>query len=94
MPRTGSQLHHTRDPSHASTSRSKNRAAQVPSSKINPETAWYRLTHTLLRWCLYDGHCHLFSLVKEVARTRWPSDPVNPGLFPGQADRAGTPVGA
>ncbi len=23
---------------------------------------------------LYDGHCHLFSLVEEVARTRWPSD--------------------
>ena len=43
---------------------------------------------------LYDGHCHLFSLVEEVARTRWPSDPVNPGLFPGQADQTGTPVGA
>jgi hypothetical protein len=38
--------------------------------------------------------CHLFSLVEEVARTRWPSDPVNPGLFPGQADQTGTPVGA
>jgi hypothetical protein len=24
--------------------------------------------------CQYDGHCHLFSLVEEVARTRWPSD--------------------
>jgi len=24
--------------------------------------------------CLYDGHCHLFSLVEEVARTRWPPD--------------------
>ncbi len=24
--------------------------------------------------CLYDGHCHLFSLIEEVARTRWPSD--------------------
>jgi hypothetical protein len=23
---------------------------------------------------VYDGHCHLFSLVEEVARTRWPSD--------------------
>jgi hypothetical protein len=44
--------------------------------------------------CLYDGHCHLFSLIEEVARTRWPSDPVNPGLFPGQADQTGTPVGA
>ena len=44
--------------------------------------------------CLYDGHCHLFSQVEEVARTRWPSDPVNPGLFPGQADQTGTPVGA
>ena len=43
---------------------------------------------------IYDGHCHLFSLVEEVARTRWPSDPVNPGLFPGQADQTGTPVGA
>ena len=43
---------------------------------------------------LYNGHCHLFSLVEEVARTRWPSDPVNPGLFPGQADQTGTPVGA
>jgi hypothetical protein len=21
---------------------------------------------------LYNGHCHLFSLVEEVARTRWP----------------------
>ena len=24
--------------------------------------------------CLYDKHCHLFSLVEEVARTRWQSD--------------------
>ncbi len=39
--------------------------------------------------CLYHGHCHLFSLVEEVARTRWPSDPVNPGLLsrPGRSDR-------
>jgi hypothetical protein len=44
--------------------------------------------------CLYNGHCHLFSLVEEVARTHWPPDPVNPGLFPGQADQTGTPVGA
>jgi hypothetical protein len=43
---------------------------------------------------LYDGHCHLFSEIEEVARTRWQSDPVSPGLFPGQADQTGTPVGA
>jgi len=24
--------------------------------------------------CLYDGQCHLFSLVEGMARTRWPSD--------------------
>src|ERR1039457_627583 len=24
--------------------------------------------------CLYDGHCHLFSEVEGMARTRWPSD--------------------
>ena len=64
MPRTGSQLHHTRDLSPASTSRSKNLAAQSPSSKINTDTARYRLTHTLLRWCLYDGHGHPFSVVE------------------------------
>jgi hypothetical protein len=33
-----------------------------------------------------------FSLVEEVARNRWPSDPVNPGHFPGQADQTGTPT--
>src|ERR1700722_11310484 len=41
---------------------------------------------------LYNGHCYLFTLVEEVACTRWPSDPVNPGLFPGQADQTGTPA--
>src|SRR6266536_3763279 len=51
MPRTGSQLHRTRNPSHAGTSRSKNLAAQIPSSKINIETVRHRLTKTLLRWC-------------------------------------------
>jgi hypothetical protein len=40
------------------TSRSKNLAAQSPSSKINTETVRHRLTHTLLRWCLHVGHCH------------------------------------
>jgi hypothetical protein len=24
--------------------------------------------------CLYDGQCHLFSVVEGMARTRWPSD--------------------
>jgi hypothetical protein len=37
---------------------------------------------------------HLVHGEQEVARTRWPSDRVNPGLFPGQADQTGTPVGA
>jgi hypothetical protein len=39
--------------------------------------------------CLYDGHCHLFSLIEEVARTRWPSDPVKPRPLPrpGRSDR-------
>jgi hypothetical protein len=46
--------------------------------------------------CLYDGHCHLFSLVEEVARTRWPSDPVNPWPLPrpGRSDQTGSPAGA
>jgi hypothetical protein len=24
--------------------------------------------------CLYDGQCHLFSVVEGMARTRWPPD--------------------
>jgi hypothetical protein len=43
------------------------------------------LVDRLLRWS-----CHpLFSLVEEVARTRWPSDPGNPGLLhrTGRSDR-------
>jgi hypothetical protein len=40
-----------------------------------------------------DGQCHLFSLVEGMARTRWPSDPRNPGLFPGQADQTGSAGG-
>jgi hypothetical protein len=82
MPRTGSQLHHTRDLSPASTSRSKNLAAQSPSSKINTDTARYRLTHTLLRWCLYDGQCHPFSLVEGLRGGTHPlaAGPGNPGL--------------
>ena len=48
--------------------------SQRHRSKINNEIPQYRLTHILLRWCLYDGQCHPFSQVEGVARTRWPSD--------------------
>ena len=44
--------------------------------------------------CLYDGQCHLFSLVEGMARTRWPSDLGTPASSPGRADQTGTPVGA
>jgi hypothetical protein len=73
------------------TSRSKNLAAQSPSSKINTETVRYRLTHTLLRWCLYDGQCHPFSLVEGLRGGTHPLavGPVNPGLLSrtGRSDR-------
>jgi hypothetical protein len=45
--------------------------------------------------CLYDGHCHLFSEVEGMARTRWP-----PGLLslasvmgPGCCHEEGTTLG-
>ena len=94
MPRTGSQLHRTRNPSHAGTSRSKNLAAQIPSSKINIETVRHRLTKTLLRWCLYDGHSHPFLRLRDgthplAARTCEPRPLARPGQI-----RPAAPVGA
>ena len=88
MPRTGSQLHRTRNPSHAGTSRSKNLAAQIPSSKINIETVRHRLTKTLLRWCLYDGQCRPFLWLRDGTHPL-AVRPVNPGLLPrpGRSDR-------
>src|SRR5206468_6884214 len=44
--------------------------------------------------CLYDGQCHLFSLVEGMARTCRPPGPANPGLFPGRQIRPAAPVGA
>src|SRR6266516_5527117 len=88
MPRTGSQLHRTRNPSHAGTSRSKNLAAQIPSSKINIETVRHRLTKTLLRWCLYDGQCRPFLWLRDGTHPL-AVRPGNPGLLPkpGRPDR-------
>ena len=41
-------------------SRSNTRPGQRHQSKINNEIPQYRLTHILLRWCLYDGQCRPF----------------------------------
>ena len=76
------------------TSRSNNLAAQIPSSKINTETVRYRLTYTLLRWCLYDGHCHPFLTLRDgthplAARTCEPRP-----LAQARQIRPAAPVGA
>jgi hypothetical protein len=75
-----------------STSRSKNLAAQIPPSKINTEALRYRLTNTLLRWCLYDGHCRPLLRLRDGTHPL-AAGPVNPGLFPGQADQTGSAGG-
>jgi hypothetical protein len=76
------------------TSRSKNLAAQSPSSKINTETVRHRLTHTLLRWCLHVGHCHPLLWLRDgthplAARTSEPRP-----LAQVRQIRSAAPVGA
>jgi hypothetical protein len=44
--------------------------------------------------CLYDGQCHLFSLVEGMARTRWPPDLRTPASSQARQIRTAAPVGA
>jgi hypothetical protein len=94
MPANGPPTRNHPGPEATRTSPSNTRPGQRHQSKINNEIPQYRLTHILLRWCLYDGHCHPFHRLRDgthplAARTWEPR-----ASSQARQIRPATPVGA